>query len=121
MKRFDIITEADARTIDVGATVELAPGGHVTPLARDTLAARRVTIVSAGVLDSSLASGLVPAAEIKRVYSAKIAQEEILHRSKLATVWEPEERQKLDEGYRRDVQRLHEERDSKIEKVRHAR
>ena len=34
---------------------------------------------------------------------------------------QPEERQKLDEGYRRDVQRLHEERDSKIEKVRHAR
>ena len=36
-KRFEIITEADARTLDVGATVELAAGGHVTPLARDTL------------------------------------------------------------------------------------
>ena len=48
MKRFDIITEADARTLDVGATVELAAGGHVTPLAQDTLAARRVTVVSAG-------------------------------------------------------------------------
>jgi ribose 5-phosphate isomerase B len=67
MKRFDLITEADARTIDVGATVELAPGGQVTPLARDTLAARRVTIVSGGAHDSSLASGLAPAAEIKRV------------------------------------------------------
>ena len=44
MKRFDIITEADARTLDHGATVELAPGGHVTPLAKDTLAARRVTV-----------------------------------------------------------------------------
>jgi hypothetical protein len=41
MKRFEIITEADARQIDVGATVELAPGGHVTPLAQDTLRARR--------------------------------------------------------------------------------
>ena len=60
-------------------------------------------------------------AEIKRVYSAKIAQEDILHKSKMATVWEPEERQKLDEGHRRDVQRLNEERDAKIEKVRHAR
>ena len=37
MKRFDIITEADARMLDVGATVELSPGGHVTPLAQDTL------------------------------------------------------------------------------------
>ena len=34
---FDIITEADARQIERGATVELRPGGHVTPLARDTL------------------------------------------------------------------------------------
>ena len=30
------------------STVELAAGGHVTPLARDTLAARRVTVVPAG-------------------------------------------------------------------------
>ena len=37
MKRFDIITEADARPIDIGATVELSAGGHVTPLAQDTL------------------------------------------------------------------------------------
>jgi ribose 5-phosphate isomerase B len=43
MKQFDIITETDARTIDIGATVELRAGGHVTPLAQDTLAARRVT------------------------------------------------------------------------------
>ena len=47
MKRFDIITEADARVLDIGATVELAAGGHVTPLARDTLTARRVTVVTA--------------------------------------------------------------------------
>ena len=36
--RFDIITEADARQIERGATVELSRGGHVTPLAQDTLA-----------------------------------------------------------------------------------
>lgn len=60
-------------------------------------------------------------AEIRRVYSAKIAQEEILNRSKLATTWEPEERAKLEDGYRREVQRLNEERDNKIEKVRSAK
>ena len=48
MKTFDIITEADARRSIVGATVELAKGGHVTPLAKDTLAARRVTVIPAG-------------------------------------------------------------------------
>jgi ribose 5-phosphate isomerase B len=67
LKRFDIITEADARTLDIGATVELAPGGHVTPLAKDTLAARRVTVIPAGSSDVSLPADLVPAAEIRRV------------------------------------------------------
>jgi ribose 5-phosphate isomerase B len=67
MKRFDIITEADARTLDLGATVELARGGHVTPLARDTLAARRIVVVAAGSHDPALALDLVPASDIRRV------------------------------------------------------
>ena len=37
MKSFDIITEADARLLEIGSTVELAPRGHITPLAADTL------------------------------------------------------------------------------------
>jgi ribose 5-phosphate isomerase B len=67
MKRFDIITEADARTLDVGATVELAKGGHVTPLAKDTLASRRVTVIPAGSFDASLPADLAPVADIRRV------------------------------------------------------
>jgi ribose 5-phosphate isomerase B len=67
MKRFDIITEVDARTLDVGSTVELAAGGHVTPLARDTLAARRVTVVGAGVHDAPAGQDLVPASDVRRV------------------------------------------------------
>ncbi|MBW8713083.1 MAG: hypothetical protein JF632_03250 [Acidobacteria bacterium] len=67
MKKFDIITEADARTLDIGATVELAATGHVTPLARDTLAARRVTVVRAGSRDEGLPSDLAPANDIRRV------------------------------------------------------
>jgi ribose 5-phosphate isomerase B len=67
MKRFDIITEADARTMDIGATVELSAGGHVTPLARDTLASRRVTVIPAGSADASLAGDLAPVADIRRV------------------------------------------------------
>jgi len=67
MKTFDIITEADARTLDIGATVELTAGGHVTPLARDTLAARRVTVIRAGSADETLPDDLVPASDIKRV------------------------------------------------------
>ena len=67
MKRFEIITEADARTLDIGATVELAKGGHVTPLAKDTLGARRITVIPAGASDASLPADLAPAAEIRRV------------------------------------------------------
>ena len=67
MKPFDIITEADARTIEYGATVTLAPGGHVTPLARDTLRERRITVVSAGSFDAALPPDLAPVADVRRV------------------------------------------------------
>jgi len=67
MKKFDIITEADARVLDIGSSVELAKGGVVTPLAKDTLAARRVTVVAAGLSDASLPSDLAPVADVRRV------------------------------------------------------
>jgi ribose 5-phosphate isomerase B len=66
-RRFDIITESDARRIEIGATVELSKGGHVTPLARDTLRERRVTVVPAGSVDPALPADLAPRAEIRRV------------------------------------------------------
>ena len=46
MKRFNLVTEADARVLEYGSTIVLAPGGHVTPLAQDTLKARRVAVVA---------------------------------------------------------------------------
>ena len=67
MKTFEIITEADARQLDVGATVQLAKGGHVTPLARDTLASRRVTVIPAGSADATLPPDLAPVADIRRL------------------------------------------------------
>ena len=65
MKRYEIITEADARAIEIGGSVSLIPGGHITPLARDTLRARKVTVLR-DVLDAEL-DGLAPAAEIRRI------------------------------------------------------
>jgi ribose 5-phosphate isomerase B len=67
MKRFDIITEADARSLDLGATVELTAGGHITPLARDTLTSRRVTVIPAGSSDRTLPPDLAPVADIRRM------------------------------------------------------
>jgi ribose 5-phosphate isomerase B len=65
MKTFDIITETDARGLEIGSSVVLKPGGHVTPLAADTLRARRVTVLS-NVAEASL-DGLAPVADIKSV------------------------------------------------------
>jgi ribose 5-phosphate isomerase B len=66
-RRFDIITESDARQIEIGATVELSKGGHVTPLAQDTLRERRVTVVPAGSVDAALPADLAPTSAIRRV------------------------------------------------------
>jgi len=66
-KIFQIITEADARTIERGATVELAKGGHVTPLAADTLRERRVTVVPAGSVDPAIPADLAPTSDVRRV------------------------------------------------------
>lgn len=65
--RFSLIAEAEARQIPVGATVELELGGHITPLAKDTLAARRITVVPAGTLDASLPPDLAPVFPVARV------------------------------------------------------
>ncbi len=63
MKRFQMITEADARVLDYGSTVTLVPGGHVTPLAQDTLNERRIAVVREGAdVD---ASSLAPRAEVR--------------------------------------------------------
>lgn len=67
VKRFEIITEADARQIERGATVELAKGGHVTPLAQDTLRERRVTVVPAGTVDPAIPADLAPRSPVRRV------------------------------------------------------
>src|SRR3954471_9561256 len=66
-KVFQIITETDARQIERGATVELARGGHVTPLAADTLRERRVTVVPAGSVDPAIPADLAPKSDIRRV------------------------------------------------------
>ena len=67
MKRFELITEADARMLPIGSTVELAEGGHVTPLARDTLRERRVTVVTLGGYDAELPPDLAPVSPVRRV------------------------------------------------------
>jgi ribose 5-phosphate isomerase B len=64
MKRFEIITEVDARALAPGEAVELSRGGHITPLAKDTLKERRVTVLHEGRTDETDAT-LVPIADVR--------------------------------------------------------
>jgi ribose 5-phosphate isomerase B len=65
-KRFDIITEADARVLEPGSTVRLSPRGHITPLAQDTLRSRRITVVfeDGRALEGAPAQGVVKSVAI---------------------------------------------------------
>ena len=66
MKRFEIITERDARVLPLGDAVMLAKGGHITPLAQDTLADRRITVVHEGQASADEQS-LAPAFPIRSI------------------------------------------------------
>jgi ribose 5-phosphate isomerase B len=66
-KRFEIITEADARVLEPGSTVVLARRGHVTPLADDTLRSRRITVVREDGGVSADLERLAPVAQIRTV------------------------------------------------------
>lgn len=65
MTTYAILTEADARIIPPGTTVTLARGGHVTPLALDTLRERRIVVVREGAHGDE--SGLAPRSPIGRL------------------------------------------------------
>ena len=57
-------------------------------------------------------------AEARNFYDAKIAEQEVLHQSKMRAAFDPAVRETLETEYRRDRERLVSERDHKIEKIR---
>ena len=57
-------------------------------------------------------------AEVRRVYAAKVAEVEILYKSTLMTLHEPEARMKHEAEHRRDLQRLNDDRERKLAKIR---
>lgn len=59
-------------------------------------------------------------AEVRKLYAAKLAQEEILFKTKMQGLMDSEVRQDVQDHYRRDVERITHERDRKIEKIRGA-
>ena len=57
-------------------------------------------------------------AEVRSFYDSKIAEQEVLHQSKLRASTDPAEREAISLEYRRERDRLTGERDRKIEKAR---
>lgn len=57
-------------------------------------------------------------AEVRQICEAKLAEREILHASSLAAVFDPVERASLEDGYRRDRERLTADRDAAIARLR---
>jgi hypothetical protein len=74
---------------------------------------------AAGIVETPLTDEKRAAiGDARNFCEAKTAERKILHESKLATTWDPEERAKLEEEYRRDLDRLLSDRDRKIERIR---
>jgi hypothetical protein len=57
-------------------------------------------------------------AEIRRVSGAKLAELEILHKDKMANLTDYTKRAEQDDYFRRERQRIEEDRDRKVEKLR---
>jgi hypothetical protein len=59
-------------------------------------------------------------AEIRNFYEAKLAEIDVLHRSKLRTMADPAERDAAEQQFRRERERLASERDAKVAKLKAA-
>jgi hypothetical protein len=57
-------------------------------------------------------------AEARSVYDARVAERRIMHQSEAATVFDPAEREQLQELLRRDLERFASDRDAKIRRIR---
>jgi hypothetical protein len=59
-------------------------------------------------------------AEARSVHAAKTAELQILQRSKMSVVFDPEERDRIDAEYRAELRRLADDLERKITKIRRA-
>jgi hypothetical protein len=75
--------------------------------------------VAGGVAEPALTEAQKAAiAEVRNVQAAKAAELEILHRSKLMGAFDPEVQETLRAEHSRDLQRLTEDSERKVRKIR---
>lgn len=73
----------------------------------------------AGVVEHKLTAAQKAAiAEARSIHEARVAELQILHRGKQLSAVEPQEIEKIEQEYRRDLERLATDRDGKIRKIR---
>jgi hypothetical protein len=75
----------------------------------------------AGIVEQKLTDEQKAAiAEARSVYEARVAERQILHRDKRLTTFDPAAIEKMEEEYRRDMERFAADRDAKIRRIREA-
>jgi hypothetical protein len=57
-------------------------------------------------------------AEARSFHASKVAEAQILHRSKMAGIFDPAERAQADDDHRRDLRRLNDDLERKIRQIR---
>lgn len=73
----------------------------------------------AGIVEQKLTEAQKAAiAEARSIYESRVAELQILHRQKQLTAVEPQEIARIEEEYRRDMDRFATDRDAKIRKIR---
>jgi hypothetical protein len=73
----------------------------------------------AGIVEQKLTDTQKAAiAEARSIYEARVAERQILHREKQFTTLDPQEVEKIDDEYRRDLDRFATDRDAKIRRIR---
>ncbi len=75
--------------------------------------------VADGVIEQKLTDDQKRAiTEARSICDAKLAQAEIMHRSKTVSVFDPEELEKLNAEYRRDISQITGDRDRAVQRIR---
>ena len=73
----------------------------------------------AGIVEQKLSDAQKAAiAEARSIYESRVAELQILNRQKQLTAVDPQEVAKIEDEYRRDMDRFASDRDSKIRKIR---
>ena len=73
----------------------------------------------AGIVEQKLTDAQkAEIAEARSIYEARVAERQILQRQKQLTTFDPQEVAKMEEEYRRDMDRFATDRDAKIRKIR---